>query len=420
MSAIITELSRGVRQAADLRQRLGVSPATLMRSVRGAGDRVVAIGRGRATRYALREAWPALLSSRFPLFRVGRDGTARSDGELLTLAARQTVWLPTGLVSTGLPVELSDIRPSGFLGRHFSATHADLRLPALLSDWSDHHILLAMSRRGEDLPGDLIVGDESFARWQALDIPPSTRDDYPALANATMAGHPPGSSAGGERPKFGALVDGRHVLVKFASRAVAGAAAARRWCDLLLLEGLALDLVASRDIEAARTTVLDADSHVFLESERFDRVGLRGRVAVLSLAAVQDDPADSWARAATLLYQAGRLPREDAQRLQWLDAFGALIGNTDRHPYNVLLLPVGARLRLAPVFDQVSMLYAPDADGDAPVRTFTMPAATGDTLDVWDDARAAAREFWERAADWPRVSDAMRAACAANARMLRA
>ena len=127
--------------------------------------------------------------------------------------------MPAGIVSEGLPIELADARPSGFLGRHFAATHADLRLPARVIDWSDHHVLLAMSRRGEDFPGSLIVGDESFARWQALDIPVRTRSDYPGLAEATIAGHPPGSSAGGERPKFGAFVDGRHVLVKFAARA---------------------------------------------------------------------------------------------------------------------------------------------------------------------------------------------------------
>ena len=134
-----------------------------------AGPDVVRIGRGRATRYALRQQWPDLDSSRFPLFRITGTGAAVSAGELITLAARQSVWMPAGRVSDGLPIELVDARPSGFLGRHFAATHADLRLPPRLTDWSDHHILIAMSRRGEDLPGNLIVGEESFARWQALE-----------------------------------------------------------------------------------------------------------------------------------------------------------------------------------------------------------------------------------------------------------
>ncbi len=244
MPRVSDELSRGVLPAADLRERLGVSPATLMRIVREAGPDIVRIGRGRATRYGWRQHWLNLDRSRFPLFRITGAGAAVSAGELATLSAGQSVWMPAGSVSDGLPLELADARPSGFLGRHFAAAHADLRLPPRPTDWSDHHILTAMSRRGEDLPGDLIVGEDSFARWQALNGAAATRDDYPALASATIAGHPPGSSAGGERPKFGVQVDGRHVLVKFAARGGATDVVARRWCDLLILEGVALDVVA--------------------------------------------------------------------------------------------------------------------------------------------------------------------------------
>lgn len=418
MSRVSTELNRGVLHAAELRERLAVSPATLMRMVRDVGPQLVRIGRGRATRYALRQQWPNLDSSRYPMFRVTAAGAAVSAGELMTLAARQTVWMPMGRVSDGLPIELVDARPSGFLGRHFAATHSDLRLPLRLADWSDHHFLLAMSRRGEDLPGNLVVGEESFARWQELQIVPRARDDYPTLAEATIAGHPPVSSAGGERPKFGVLVDGRHMLVKFAARGTAADVVAMRWCDLIILEGLALDVVRSRGISAANTNVVETPSHWFLESERFDRVGARGRIAVLSLAAVHDDLADSWARAAASLRDAGRLTEEDARRLRWLDAFGALIGNTDRHQYNILFFTEGSTLRLAPAFDQVSMLYSPTADGQVPARVFAVPNITPDTLDVWDDARDAAREFWARGSDDARLSEDGRSFCASNAQLL--
>ena len=418
MSSVSTELSRGVLHAADLRERLGVSPATLMRMLRDVGPNVVRIGRGRATQYALRQQWPNLDSSRLPLFRITGTGAAVSAGELTTLVARQSVWMPAGRVSEGLPIELVDARPSGFLGRHFAATHADLRLPPRLTDWSDHHILIAMSRRGEDLPGNLIVGEESFARWQALEGVAATRNDYPTLANATIAGHPPGSSAGGERPKFGVPVDERHMLVKFAARGGATDVVARRWCDLLVLEGVALDVVGSTGISAARTNVIETPSHWFLESERFDRVGARGRRGVLSLAGIHDDPADPWARAATSLREAGRLTDEDARRLRWLDAFGALIGNTDRHHHNILFFMEDDIPRLAPAFDQVSTLYAPTADGQVPPRVFTVPNVTSDTLDVWEDARDGACQFWVRGSEDARVSDDVRAMCGSNARLL--
>ncbi|MGH8679709.1 MAG: HipA domain-containing protein [Burkholderiales bacterium] len=179
-----------------------------------------------------------------------------------------------------------------------------------------------------------------------------------------------------------------------------------------------LATLSSHGISAAHTNIVETPSHCFLESERFDRVGVRGRVAVVSLAAVHDDPADSWARAAALLRDAGRLAHEDARRLRWLDAFGALIANTDRHQYNIVFFAEGSGLRLAPAFDQVSMLYAPSADGQVPSRIFTLPHATADTLDVWNDARMAAREFWQRASDDGRLSDDIRCSCAANAKAL--
>lgn len=338
----------------------------------------------------------------------------------MTLAARESVWLPEGAVTAGLPVAVADARPAGFLGRHFAAVHADLHLPSRPDEWSDHHTLIAIARRGEDLPGDLIVGEESFGRWQAIEPVPHTRDEYATLAAAAMAGRPPGSSAGGERPKFGVLVEGEHVLVKFAARGGAGDVVARRWCDLLVLEALALDVIGSHGIAVPRTALVETPTHWCLESARFDRVGPRGRRAVLSLAAVHDDAADGWTRAARALLDAGRIGEEDARRLRWLDAFGALIGNTDRHQHNVVFFTDGPRLRLAPAFDQVSMFYAPAADGLVPSRTFAAPHAIADLLDVWENARAAAHEFWTRASEDVRVSDALRLACAGNARSLTA
>jgi len=416
-SGIIAQLDRGILSAADLRERLGVSASTFMRTVREAGTQILRIGRGRATQYGSRQTWPNLEGSRFPLFRISESGAAVSAGELVTLAVYQTAWMPMGIVADGLPPELADARPSGFLGRHFAAIHADLRLPPLLSDWSDHHILLAMSRRGEDLPGNLIVGEESFARWQGNELVSTSRDDYPALAQATIAGHPPRSSAGGERPKFGALVGNQHMLVKFAGRGGVGDMAARRWCDLLILEGIALQVVASHSIPTANTNVIETPDYWFLESERFDRLGVRGRTAVMSLAAIHDNLADSWARAAVALKEAGRLTVEDARRLCWLDAFGALIANTDRHQYNILFFAEGSRLRLAPAFDQVSMLYAPTGDGQVPAREFVLPHATANTLDVWEYARDAARQFWTRGSEDMRLSDDARLFCASNMKL---
>ena len=108
---------------------------------------------------------------------------------------------------------------------------------------------------------------------------------------------------------------------------------------------------------------------------------------------------------------------EDARRLCWLDAFGALIANTDRHQYNILFFTEGSHLRLAPAFDQVSMLYAPTGDGQVPPREFMLPHATANTLEVWEDAREAARQFWEQGSEDMRLSNDARMFCASNTKL---
>src|SRR5258705_7815543 len=162
-----------------------------MRMVREAGPEILRIGRGRATQYGLRQVWPNLDSSRFPLFRIRESGTAVAAGDLITLTAHQTAWMPMARVVSGLPAELADARPSGFLGRHFAAANADLRLPPRLSDWSDHHILLAMSRRGEDLSGGFFLSEGTFRPWQERRAVFRSRNGLPALSEGTIPGHPP-------------------------------------------------------------------------------------------------------------------------------------------------------------------------------------------------------------------------------------
>lgn len=64
------------------------------------------------------------------------------------------------------------------------------------------------------------------------------------------------------------------------------------------------------------------------------------------------------------------------------------------------------------------MLSAPTADGQVPPRAFDVPNATSSTLDVWDAARNAPRQFWAQGSDDARVSDDVRFVCARNAQLL--
>lgn len=425
--AEITDILRdGSLSTGELTARLGVSPATLMRRVRAAGTTVVRMGRSHATRYGLRRELHIFGASEVPLFRVDAEGRPAPVGRLVFLAGEESAWLPGGVVFDGVPAEIADMRPSGFMGRAFTTRFPELPVPDRVDDWSDEHTIIALARRGEDLAGNLIIGDESLQRW--YDDPPvtSARDDYVALADTATAGDVRGSSLGGERPKFGAFVDGRHMMVKYVGQ---GGRVAERWRDLLAMEANALTVLKDAGQPASSAQLIDTPSHRFLEVERFDRVGERGRLAVMTLAAMHPRATDTWAQAARQMDDARLLSAQDAESLQLFEAFGRLIANTDRHHYNIALFPelsgegeamaiTTRRFTLAPAFDQLPMLYAPTSDGQLPEREFMRPAPSADTWGVWDEATKLATLFWERAAQDPRITEAMRAIAQDNRQII--
>jgi hypothetical protein len=63
------------------------------------------------------------------------------------------------------------------------------------------------------------------------------------------------------------------------------------------------------------------------------------------------------------------------------------------------------------------MLYAPTGDGQVPPREFILPRATANTLDVWECARDAARQFWTQESEDMRLSDDARLLCASNMKL---
>jgi hypothetical protein len=397
VAKLSSELARvGVASAADLRSMLRVSPPTLSRLVARAGDEVCRMGRGRATRYARTRSIEGL-GRRLPVFRIGEAGDATRLGTVHPLWGGRHWWeLPDdGQLFEGLPPAFADMAPQGYLGHGFSSRFPELHLPPRITDWADDHRLVAIARRGEDCVGNLVVGDESLARFLGWSPHEASIDTYPALAERS-ATEPAGSSAGGERPKFGAFVEGRHVLVKFAPGEES--AAARRWRDLLWCEWKALEMVAAAGVPAARARCVDVKGWRFLEAERFDRVGGRGRRAVLTLAAIDNEyfgKGDTWTAAAARLGVAPfSLPPSDAAHLRWLDAFGQLIANTDRHSGNVAFFAgTGGTLRLAPAYDMLPMNLAPSAE-TVVRRPFTPAPPSGDNLQEWRDSATWAQRYW--------------------------
>lgn len=386
----------GARHAGELAEALGGDRVALKRAYEREAHLFLRLGRARATRYAARQNLAGLDTDEFRIFRVNRVGGIESAGTLVTLAATESVWLPDENIIDGLPAEMHDIAPRGFLGRSYTQRHGDLSLPEDVTNWSDNHILIALSRRGEDLPGNLVVGRESFDRFQNLQHETHTANDFPALSDAAIAGEHVGSSAGGEQPKFTAFVDGQHRIVKFATNATDNA---RRWQDLLALEHVAIQTLRDAGIEAAETELLDINGLRCLIINRFDRIDEMGRRAVVSLAAASEQTNDTWTDAAEGMQRRGKLSEDSLHRIALLDAYGALIANTDRHQYNVSLFPTQDGYSVAPAFDQLPMAYAPPASGNLRNAVIAAPRPAVNTLAVWGEAQELAAEFWRRASE---------------------
>ena len=174
---------------------------------------------------------------------------------------------------------------------------------------------------------------------------------------------------------------------------------ARRWQDLLALEHVALETLAAAGIDAANTRLVDVDGLRCLVIDRFDRIGVRGRRAAMTLAAAAEKVDGSWTDAAEQLHRHQLLSDDDLRRIALLDAFGAQIANTDRHHHNLVLFPDDDGYSLAPAFDQLPMAYSPPASGHLRHKPVDRAVPAVNTLDVWDEAGEIAASFWRRAVD---------------------
>ena len=395
---LLTALGESILSSHELLGRLSVSRPTLSRLVADATPQVVRIGHSRATRYAAARSIDKVAVP-IPVRRIASDGSPSTVGSLYPLAGRRHLLVQEAstVLYEGIPPVIEDMRPQGFLGRRFAERNSDLDLPPRVEDWSADDILLALSQRGEDAIGDLILGDASFDRWLSSAPSEVTRAEFPNRANAMALGDL-GSSAGGEHPKFTAWSGGRQVLVKYAGGENEGPVALR-WRDLLVCEALALKLLDEAGIPAARAEWFDVGAMRFLEVERFDRLGPRGRRGVVSLGAWDNEflgAHRSWTSASIEMAARGELSPADARKVRWLDVFGDLIANSDRHFWNVTFFwdSVGTPV-LAPCYDMLPMLFAPGATGIID-RPFSPAAPTSATLDVWAEAAEQAAIFWDR------------------------
>lgn len=352
--------------------------------------------------YALLRQLPMGLNHRQRIHRYLSKGHIRPFADVEFLAGGATLER-AGNVTTlyeGLPPYMAFAAPSGFLGRQLAQEAARSQLfPASLKDWNDEHRVAYLFTQGLNLPGNLVFGDVPLQKEMELraaaPIPAAEKfAHYVQMASALKAAAY-GSSVGGEQPKFLSLTeDSCHVIVKFAKLG-------SRMAELLPLEHLALRALEEAGVPAAPTQLLAAGDYVFLEVVRFDRVGLTGRIGMLSAGAVDDEffgRRDSWPEFAARCEQAKVLSPGDARHIDTMAAFSELIGNTDRHFENISLLidEDGEYKGIAPAYDILPMRYAPIGGGIDPDLTPIEPriGTIGPKPEIWERAARAAERFW--------------------------
>lgn len=373
-------LAQGPLKVKQLVEKLGLSQPTVSRALAALGDKVVRFGAGPSIQYALRDTARGL--GDVPIYRVSADGSVGQLGTLIPVRPDGFVMVQSAdgktLHSESIPWWLYDMRPQGYLGRTYAARHAAvLGLPSQLNDWSDTHALRALLAHGHDAIGNLLLGDAARERFLSIDalsaLPMASKPErYIRLAEEASRGELPGSSAGGEQPKFLAYAetaDGpRHVIVKFS--VPENNPVAERWRDLLLAEHLALNTLNDAQISAVKTSVLDFAGQRFLEAARFDRVGALGRRGLFSMAALDAEfvgAGKGWVGIAQALAKAKYIEPAAAQAVALLQAFGTLIGNTDMHTGNLsFVTEEGRPYALAPAYDMLPMAFAPKSGGAIP------------------------------------------------------
>jgi hypothetical protein len=264
-----------------------------------------------------------------------------------------------------------EIAPDGFLASRFAGWYPALGLPPVRSAWSAGQVLAAISRRGHDLAGNLIVGEESYQRYLEIFTPPRQpgpdREEavrhYPTFVDQVLS-EQVGSSVGGSRPKFALrLRDGQGLIVKFTPPLESEAG--RRWADLLRMEAHAAAILSGAGIAAVDARYLEQGGRGFLEIDRFDRTagGRIGHVTLFYLGLGRYGEATGPASVIGRLVSDAVIDAGEAVRFARIHAFSAAIGNSDTHLGNYgLLIGDDGRTTLAPAYDVVPMAFAPRHD----------------------------------------------------------
>jgi hypothetical protein len=273
--------------------------------------------------------------------------------------------------------------------------------------------------------GNLIVGEKSFeeswthwAKQQNSFAEVDRENEYPKIADRVLLQGIPGSSAAGEQPKFLSLLMAkktRSVLVKFSPPI--SDTISQRVADLLVCEHIVHDVLRIHGKISPDSQLVRGANRLFLEMERFDRTPARGRRGIISLRALDLEfvgRLQSWSDTAQALLNKNKITQSDYESIVWLEVFSRLIGNTDQHHGNISFFCDGEMITgLAPVYDMLPMMYAPQQN-QLVARPFNPEPPRHYESPVWDSARAAAVDFWTRVQEHAEISKEFKSLTAGN------
>jgi len=415
-------LERGPSTSKEIQVATGLSQSSVARQIREMGDRVIQLKKGRSIRYAatcnafggndklhlsMVDAYgdTVLIAFIRPLRHGGFFLEPVTDIPPLLLGENND-----GLYDD-LPYFLFDLRPQGFLGRQIAqeiASQSD-DFPTNPRHWNTNHIGRYLTSNGDDLPGNFKFGEQTLLRVRRKPVI-ILDEGYPALADSVMSGSIPGSSAGGEQPKFTALNSNSlsHVIVKFSPQGDNDIA--NRWRDILITEYHAAKIINSRIFPAAETRLIEMRERLFLETRRFDRSGEYGRKSMISLQSIDAEftgLGSNWPQVLNALFKKKMISERDVFNAESLWYFGCLINNTDMHLGNLSLAIEGGVFRLLPLYDMCSMGFAPKSGGEIQPFAFvpTELKSTSISTDLIKTMKEIARDFWESVASDERISD---------------
>lgn len=409
--AVAVLLARGEPlTAAQLCAATGKSQPSISGALKQLGERVYRIGAARSTRYALKADILGLPATQTLGF-TDVSGHAQACGSLTHLQHHQTHTKTHGgewLTSLGrLPWFLTPLRPQGFLGRQYARVRPDF--PQNPDDWGLAQTLYIITQHAHNAPGAFALGEINQGRLvdEVSAVVADRLVQYDMRATHAGQTLPAGSSAGGEQPKFLSEYAGthswQHCIVKFTPPH--GTPFGKRWQALLTLEQLALQTLSAHHIAVASTSLLHSAQRTYLESIRFDRIGIEGKQHVVAIAALHDEFVKgnwtNWVTTCEALAKQGLITVQELRQIAAIFAFGHYIGNTDMHSGNLSFFVddvITPKIRLAPVYDMLPMMWRPDPHyglSDSPVRQQFMPAGFAAEQ---TQARQWAIEFWEQAA----------------------